>query len=302
MNLAFSTNAYLNFTFAAAVRRIAGIGYRGVEVMADVPHAWPAFLLPEQKREIRESLAANNLVISNVNAFMMNAVNDRRQRYWHPSWIEPDPHYRAIRVDHTKRALTLARELGATCITTEPGGPVGARESWAAALNLFVEELKPVAEHAEREGVLLLVEPEPGLLIEKSEQFEEFMQHVDSPAVGLNFDVGHMYCVGEDPPTSLRRLARFVRHVHLEDIAATRVHQHMVPGTGAIDFVETFRALREINYDGWVTVELYPYIDDPDAAARSAFGFVQTVAKQVGISENGPSAGHTFIQMAVPPQ
>jgi sugar phosphate isomerase/epimerase len=296
MNLAFSTNAYLNYSFSDAVRRIAGIGYRGVEVMADVPHAWPAFLLPEQKRAIRESLAANNLAISNVNAFMMNAVNDRRQRYWHPSWIEPDPHYRSIRVDHTKRALMLARELGATCITTEPGGPVGAGESWAAALKLFVEELKPVAEHAEREGVLLLVEPEPGLLIENSEQFEEFMQHIDSPAIGLNFDVGHMYCVGEDPPTSLRRLARYVRHVHLEDIAATRVHQHLVPGNGAIDFGETFRGLTDIGYTGWITVELYPYIEDPDRAAQSAFNFVQTVAGRLGIWDNHSASAGSPLQ------
>src|SRR5436305_944102 len=268
--LAFSTNAYLKFSFAEAVRRLAAVGYAGVEVMADVPHAWPAYLLPEQKRHLRDTLAANHLAISNVNAFMMNAINDRRQRYWHPSWIEPDPHYRAIRVDHTKRSLTLARELGAKCITTEPGGPVEPGGSWTAALKLFVEELKPVAEHAEKEGVLLLVEPEPGLLIETAEQFEEFMGHVDSPAVGLNFDVGHMYCVGEDPASSLLRLARFVRHVHLEDIAATRVHQHLVPGTGAIDFAAVFESLRAIRYAGWVTVELYPYIDDPDRAARLA--------------------------------
>src|SRR5438477_4390964 len=176
--LAFSSNAYLNYSFAEAARRVASIGYRGIEVMADVPHAWPAFLLPEQKQAIRDALAANNLAISNVNAFMMHAVNDRRQRYWHPSWIEPDPHYRAIRVEHTKRALTLARELGAPCITTEPGGPVEDGMTWQGALRRFVEELKPVAEHAEKEGVLLLVEPEPGLLIEKAEQFEELMRHV----------------------------------------------------------------------------------------------------------------------------
>jgi sugar phosphate isomerase/epimerase len=281
MNLAFSTNAYLNFSFAEAVWRIAAIGYRAVEIMADVPHAWPAFLLPEQKQTIRDALAANNLAISNVNAFMMHAVNDRRQRYWHPSWIEPDPHYRAIRVDHTKRALTLARELGSACITTEPGGPVAAGESWSAALRLFVEELKPVAEHAEKEGVLLLVEPEPGLLIETAEQFEEFMRHVDSPAVGLNFDVGHMFCVGEDPAVALVRLASYVRHVHLEDIAATRVHHHIVPGTGAIDFAATIQALKAIHYGGWITVELYPYIDNPDAAARAAFNYVKTLAERL---------------------
>jgi sugar phosphate isomerase/epimerase len=289
MKFAFSTNAYLNYSFADAVRRIAAIGYRAVEVMADVPHAWPAFLLPENKQAIRDALSANGLEISNVNAFMMNAINDRRQRYWHPSWIEPDSHYRAVRVDHTKRALTLARELGAGCITTEPGGPVPPGESWKAALERFVEELKPVAEHAEREGVLLLVEPEPGLLIERSEQFEEFMRHIDSPAVGLNFDIGHMYCVGEDPAAAAERLSSFMRHVHLEDIASTRVHQHLVPGTGAIDFESVLRVLRASGYAGWVTVELYPYVDDPDHAARQAFDFLRTVAGRLGIWENGPA-------------
>ena len=244
MQLAFSTNAYLNYSFAEATRRLAAIGYRGVEIMADVPHAWPAFLLPEQKQALRDALAKNHLAISNVNAFMMHAVNDARQRYWHPSWIEPDRHYRQIRIDHTRRALTLAHELGAPCITTEPGGPVEADASWAAALKLFVEGLKPVAEHAEKEGVLLLVEPEPGLLIETADQFLELMQHIDSPAVGMNYDVGHAYCVGEDPATTIPRVAKYIRHFHLEDIAATRVHQHLIPGDGAIDFPAVLRAIK----------------------------------------------------------
>src|SRR5437660_11462100 len=186
MQFAFSTNAYLRHSFPEACRRLAGIGYPAVEIMADVPHAWPAYILPEQKQAIRDALAANNLQISNINAFMMHAVDDHRQHFWHPSWIEPDYNYRRVRIDHTRRALTLAKELGAKCVTTEPGGPVAPGESWHAALKLFVEELKPVADHAEREGILLLIEPEPELLIESAEQFEEFMGHVDSPAVALN--------------------------------------------------------------------------------------------------------------------
>src|SRR5579884_896795 len=277
MRLAFSTNAYLNYSFAEAVRRLAGIGYRGVEIMADVPHAWPAYLLPEQKQAIREALAQNGLAISNVNAFMMHAVNDARQRYWHPSWIEPDRHYRQVRIDHTKRCLTLARELGAPCITTEPGGPVEPGASWSKALDLFVKGLKPVAEHAEKEGVLLLVEPEPGLLIEKMDQFLELMQHIDSPAVGLNFDIGHAYCVGDEPAEAIPRMAKHIRHIHLEDIAATRVHHHLVPGEGAIDFAATLRAIQSINYQGWVTIELYPYVEDPDDAARRARQYIQNI-------------------------
>ena len=268
--LAFSTNAYLKFSFSEAVRRLAAIGYAAIEIMADVPHAWPACLLEEQKQAIRQILSDQRLAISNINAFMMNAISDARQRYWHPSWIEPDRHYRQIRIDHTRRSLTLARELGAPCITTEPGGPVDPGSSWAKALQLFVEGLRPVAEHAEEEGVLLLIEPEPGLLIETADQFLELMQYIDSPAVGLNFDIGHSYCVGDEPAPTIQRLAPYIRHFHLEDIAATRVHHHLIPGDGAIDFASTFQAITQIGYQGWITIELYPYVDDPDHAAQSA--------------------------------
>ncbi len=281
MKLAFSTNAYLNFSFAEAVRRIAALGYAGVEIMADVPHAWPAWMLPEQKQGLRDALAKNNMAISNINAFMMHAVNDPRQRYWYPSWIEPDRHYRQIRIDHTMRSLTLARELGAACITTEPGGPVEPGTSWASALKLFVEMLKPVIEHAEKEGVSLLIEPEPGLLIETVDQFLELMQHFDSPAVGMNFDIGHAYCVKDDPAATIPRVAKYIRHFHFEDIAPTRVHQHMVPGDGAIDFAATVKAIRAIDYQGWITIELYPYIEDPDKAASRAISYVKPLlAKQ----------------------
>jgi sugar phosphate isomerase/epimerase len=248
-----------------------------VEIMADVPHAWPAFMLAEQKQSLRDALASNHLTISNINAFMMHAINDARQRYWHPSWIEPDRHYRQIRIDHTRRALTLARELGAPCITTEPGGPVEPGGSWRQALALFIEGLKPVTEHAEKEGVLLLVEPEPGLLIETADQFQELMGHIDSPAVGLNFDIGHAFCVGDDPASTIPRVAKWIRHFHLEDIAATRVHQHLIPGTGAIDFAATLRAIRDMGYAGWVTIELYPYVENPDDAARRARDYVTWV-------------------------
>ena len=270
MKLAFSSNAYLRFSFNDAAKKIGKLGYQGIEIMADVPHAWPAFILEEQKQGIRDSLKSNNLEISNINSFMMHAVNDPRQRYWYPSWIEPDKHYRQIRIDHTMRCLTMAKELGAPCITTEPGGPVEAGASWNAGLKLFVEMLKPVIEHAEKEGVLLLIEPEPGLLIETADQFLEFMGHIKSPMVGCNFDIGHSYCVGDDPASTIPRLAKYIKHFHLEDIASTRVHHHLIPGDGAIDFKAAIEAIKATGYKEWVTIELYPYVEDPDQAAKLA--------------------------------
>ena len=61
-----------------------------------------------------------SLVFSNINAFMMNAINDRRQPYWYPSFIEPEPHYRQVRIDHTMRAIDLCAELGRPILPPSP--------------------------------------------------------------------------------------------------------------------------------------------------------------------------------------
>lgn len=284
MKLAFSSNAYMKFSIEEAIRRIAEAGYAGIEILADVPHAWPAGLLPERKQAIRDCLKRHGLAVSNVNGFMMNAVADPRQPYWHPSWIEPDPNYRAIRREHTRRALALAAEIGARNVQTEPGGPLAPGQSWDDAADVFYEELMPCVEVAEQLQVGLLIEPEPGLMIERFEQYLRFVERVKSPWVGLNFDIGHAFCVNEDPQDWVARMAPHTRHYHFEDIAANRIHQHLVPGHGAIDFETTLSAIARTGYDGWITVELYPYIDNPDAAACEAFRYMTAVMRRLGIT------------------
>jgi sugar phosphate isomerase/epimerase len=270
MKFAYSANAYMRFSVEEAIRRIADLGYTGIELMADAPHLWPEDVTPRKVEEVRKLLDERGLAIANINAFMMNRINDPRQPYWHPSWIEPDTAYRQVRVEHTKRALTLARELGAVCITTEPGGPIAGEHERETAMTAFVEELKPVLDHAADVAVKLLIEPEPGLLIENLQQWQDLRARIDSPAMGLNYDVGHFYCVSEPLAGSIEQLGPQIEHVHVEDIAASRVHHHLVPGDGAIDFSEVFEALNRIGYNGWITVELYTSVADPDTAGRRA--------------------------------
>jgi len=276
--LAYSCNAYLRTTVEDALARIARLGYQGVELMADAPHLWPADTTPAQIDAVLSALDAHQLTISNINAFMMNRIGDPRQPYWHPSWIEPDRSYRQIRIDHTRAALSMAKRLNAPHITTEPGGPIDGDVTYRAALDLFVEMLKPVVEHAEREGVPLLIEPEPDLLIERFDQYLELRDRLDSPFMGLNFDIGHAYCVAEEPPDWIPKMAAHTRHYHVEDIATTRRHHHLIPGTGAIDLRATLAAIRDTGYDGWITVELYPFVDDPDGAGRDAKTHLESIA------------------------
>lgn len=286
VKLAFSSNAYLQFSIEETIRRIAEIGYRGIELLADVPHAWPAGLLPERRQAIRRCLDDHGLTISNINAFMMNAVADPRQPYWHPGWTDPDPHYRAIRREHTKRSLQLAKDLGAPHITTEPGGLLTPDQSWDVGADVFYEELMPCVEVAEQLGIGLLIEPEPELLIERFDQYLSFVDRIDSSIVGLNFDIGHAYCVNEDPQDWVPKMSEHTVHYHLEDIADTRVHAHLIPGHGAIDFAATLQAIAATDYDGWLTVELYPYGDAPDSAARESLEYLQKLFTQIGLAES----------------
>ena len=121
----------------------------------------------------------------------------------------------------------------------------------------------------------LAVEPEPGLLIESAKEFLEFVRGFSHPTLACNCDVGHLFCVGEDPATAIGWLGGLVAHVHLEDIAASRVHQHLPPGAGAIDLAAVRAALRAIGYDGFVTVELYPYVQSAAQVAQAAYDYLR---------------------------
>jgi len=270
MKLAFSTNAFKKVSLEQAVDEIAATGYAGMEIMADIPHAYPPHMSDRRIAALRERIAKLKLGVSNINAFTLFAVGDT----YNPTWIDPDPDIRRRRIKHTADCIGLAQSLGANTISLEPGGPLG-NTSEQTALELYREgllELLPVARTA---GVTLLIEPEPGLLIENSKQCLDFLEKISHPNLKMNCDLGHFFCVDENPVDVLLNCREWISHIHLEDIGANRVHQHLVPGRGAMPWPEIFDALRRIDYTGWVTVELYPYESTAQQAAQEAFYFLQ---------------------------
>jgi sugar phosphate isomerase/epimerase len=279
MKLAYSTNAFRSMSIDDTIAVLADAGYDGVELMADTPHAWPPETGRSELEAMQTAMDRHGLAWSNINAFMMVAIDS----FHHPSWIEADANKRQLRIEHTNACLRMARDLGIPRISTEPGGPLDGM-SEAEATPLFAESLAPCLAVAEECEVRLLIEPEPDLLIETSSQMLRFLEQHPHPWQGINFDIGHFYCVGEDPAELIRTFGDKVEHVHLEDIAANREHVHLLPGTGAIDFDDVFSALNEIRYDGWITIELYPYDDDPAKTAREAHDIVRPWVEAATVS------------------
>ncbi len=271
LRLAFSTNAFRNYSIEQTISILAKAGYDAIELMCDVPHAFPPLSM-KQLRSIQNSLEENKIGISNLNGFMMCAVGD----FHHPSWIDPDPLVRKKRITHTINCIELAKKLGAKTVSTEPGGPLD-NMTHKTGFEIFKEGLDQVIPAAEKNKIKLLIEPEPNLLIENSNQFLKFISNFNTNYLGLNFDIGHFFCVNEDPAILIKSLKDYISHIHLEDIASNRIHEHLIPGKGAVNFLEVFEALDSINYAGFVTVELYPYQNNPEQAAREAMAFLKNV-------------------------
>lgn len=276
--LGFSTNAFKQDTLDHAIEVLAVTGYRAVELMADLHHAHPIAFDAERRRDTAKRLGDFGLVVANVNAFTHFVDGDT----YHPTWFERDPARTQVRIDHTNRCLQLAAEMGAMTVSIQPGGPVlTSGLTPAEALERFAESLAQCLETARACGVILAVEPEPGLLIESAGEYVAFKQRFfpGERFVRMNCDVGHLFCVGDDPAGVIRALPDEIAHVHLEDIGANRVHQHLTPGRGVMDFAAIFAALDAIDFAGHTTVELYPYESTAAGVARDAFAALSSLAE-----------------------
>lgn len=116
MIFGYSTNAFVKTTVEEALTRIADLGFKGVEIMCDRPHLYPPDYDDGALAGIKTILSERDLRITNLNSFTLFAVGDT----YLPSWIEPDPERRGIRVRHTIECLRVAKTLGAGNISIPP--------------------------------------------------------------------------------------------------------------------------------------------------------------------------------------
>ncbi len=278
MILGYSTNAFKKFSLFEAIKKIAGLDFRGIEIMGDRPHLYPPDYTEKETGKLKKSIEENDLKITNINSFTLFAVGDT----YLPSWIEPEPARREIRIRHTLDSIRIAAELGCTNISVPPGGPL-ADMPRSEALSLFHRGLEKVIPLAESLDIKILIEPEPDLLIERTAEFKSFIKDVRTPFLGLNFDIGHFFCVGEDPSAAFEELFEWVGHVHIEDIASDRVHRHLIAGKGAIRFLDVFNTMKRLGYTNDISLELYPYVDMPEEAGKESMNFLLPIFHDSGL-------------------
>ena len=277
MKLSFSTNAFVRFSVPEAIEIIAKTGYSGVEILADIPHLYPFSTTASELAEIVSSLEKNRILAANINA--NTAVGYYGAKFWEPlfepSLANPEVDARKWRVEFTKKCIDMARFLSCPNVSVTSGRMVpGAKPE--TSLALLKQSILEIVEYAAGKHVRVGMEYEPGLIVERAEELAGLIREVGAENFGANLDFGHSHIAGEAPSDVTERLASRIFHIHLEDISA-RKHYHLIPGEGDIDFEDIFRALAGIEYEGFVTVELYTCPENPEQAARKAFDYLKNV-------------------------
>ena len=273
MKTGFSTNAFTKFSLPETIEMIADIGYKGLEIVVDTPHAFLP-LTSEKLKQIKHSLENKKLLISNINAntvlgWNLEKGNDEK---FEPSLSNKNETLRKWRVEYTKKTIEVAAELSAPSVCITSG--IKNMESIENEMTLMNKSLSEVLEFAEKNSILICMEYEPGLLIEKSDDVFELSKSFKN--LGLNLDTCHVAVLNEDFSKVIHKFKDKIFHTHISD-CKNSIHYHLIPGYGEIDFEKIYSNLKEINYDGFLTAELYTYAEEPREAASETFIFLNNL-------------------------
>ena len=193
-----------------------------------------------------------------------------------PTLLDPSEKQVERRIGYLKYCIDLAKEFGSDCVSLWSGANPPSL-AFPEALERLAKNLEPVLRYAEDNDVIIGFEPEPGMLIDTTGRFERLTHILDSPALKMTMDIGHLFCLNEVPIASyIEKLRDKIVNIHIEDMC-TGVHDHLMFGEGEIHFPPVIEALVNANYSGGIHVELSRHSHDAANAVRRSYEFLKPI-------------------------
>ncbi|MFW6189408.1 MAG: TIM barrel protein [Planctomycetota bacterium] len=172
--------------------------------------------------------------------------------------------------------VDLAERLGAMVNVGRARGFVEEGEPVEEAEDRFIRVARQLAAYAEPKGVELILEPVNRYeinFVNSVAEGADLLRKVGAPNLGLMPDLFHMNIEDASLGGVLRAHADLVRYIHFAD------SNRLAPGRGHTDFRLVLDALKRVDYDGWVGVEILPE-PDPDTAARQAIDALRPLVEE----------------------
>jgi sugar phosphate isomerase/epimerase len=232
------------------IEKLNKLGYEGVEISLKDPKII-------KREELREILKENNLVLAALGTGQVVESEDI-------TLTDPNEIIRKGAVKRLKEHISLASKFRSSVIIGLIRGNLPEDSKKCQAIERAIEACQECADFAQKNGVIILIEMinryEVNWLNSISEGIS-FLKKVKKDNVLLHIDTFHMNI--EDPSfnESIIEAKNLIGYVHFAD------SNRWAPGYGHINFREIISALREIDYQGFISLEVFP-LPSPDIAAK----------------------------------
>lgn len=244
------------------IKRIAAMGLTAVELIAWDRDTLDSYYTPRTIAHLRTLLDDLGLELSEFVSTPRGMAN-------------PDPAKRDAAVDHFARMVDVALELGTNLVNSVapypfeiPYPPMMQKhnyQEWTVDLDPsldwgrnwadFVGAVRRCCDICEARGVRWALESHPYRWMRNTASMQRLIEHVGSPALGMNYDPSHLFPMGEMPQVVIYELGERIFHTHFSDNDGTN-NAHWRPGKGKIDWRAVLQALQAVGYDGVISIEL----------------------------------------------
>lgn len=249
-------------------KSVAETGYHAVEL---APFAFcdsVSELSKDERERIRRSAAEAGIEIAGLHYLLRSPAG------LHLTGPDPEIHQRTKH--YLQELVRFCSDIGGGVMVM--GSPAqrniveGVRyeEAWGFARDAF----KECSELAHQHGVTLCIEPLCyGMtnFLNTPEEAMRMVEEVGYPNCRWILDVYSMNRQGVDIVQAIHKFRAHLAHVHVNDDTKSW------PGSGGIDFSSIAKALRETDYDGYVSVEVFNFEPDPETIAREAITYLTSV-------------------------
>jgi D-psicose/D-tagatose/L-ribulose 3-epimerase len=171
--------------------------------------------------------------------------------------IAADPKIRRQGIDANKKILDCCAAAGAPVMVGNSLSTLGVftgtgptKNEW----NWAIDGMREVADHAQKVGVKIGIEALnrfEAYFINCIADGVRFAKELNHPAFGMMYDTFHANIEEKNVVEAIRTAKDHLLHVHISE------NDRSTPGTGGVRWTETFAALKEIGYDGWLVVEAF---------------------------------------------
>lgn len=266
-----------------AIKKAASMGAKGIQMYATQGENSPENLNPSQRKALLDEVKGNGLVFSALCGDLGKGFGNRE--------LNPEL------IEKSKRIVDLALDLDTKIVTTHIG--VVPTDKSIDRYKIMQEACFELANYADSVGAHFAIETGP----ETSANLKEFLDALGSTGVAVNLDPANLRMVtGDDPVQAVYNLQKYIVHTHAKDgnkladaapeyiygvlhpipeeIANKKFFEEVPLGTGSVDFPAYLKALEDIGYKGFLTIER-ECGETPEKDIQTAFDFLRKT-----ISEN----------------